>query len=84
MSDERTVIVAAITDILARRGAGADELATEAKLGAELGFNSLEFAELSAQLEDNFGHDPYSTGLFPDTVNDIIEYYEQASAPQVG
>ncbi|MFD6393804.1 acyl carrier protein [Nocardia sp. NPDC060259] len=84
MSDERTVIVAAITDILARRGDNAGELASEVKLGAELGFNSLEFAELSAQLEDSFGHDPYSTGLFPDTVNGIIEYYEQASAPRVG
>ncbi|MGW6626195.1 long-chain-fatty-acid--CoA ligase [Nocardia sp. NPDC055002] len=75
MSEARAVIVAAITSILARRGTEFGDLTPDLRLGAELGFSSLEFAELSAQLEDSLGHDPYSAGDFLDTVDDIEGYY---------
>ncbi|AQA20853.1 hypothetical protein BTZ20_3939 [Rhodococcus sp. MTM3W5.2] len=81
MSNDRGVIAETITSILSQRPTGAALLMPGAKLSAELGFSSLEFAELSAQLEDVFGHDPYSAGQFPDTVDGIAEYYEQVSAP---
>jgi acyl carrier protein len=47
--------------------------------GDGLGLDSLEAAELSAVLEDEFGTDPFSAGdALPETVGDILAFYEQA------
>ncbi|MBV7708163.1 hypothetical protein NOVA_35850 [Nocardia nova] len=78
MSDVHDVVVAAVTSIISRRGDEFGGLKPGTKLGAELGFNSLEFAELSAQLEDIFDHDPFSAGGFPETVEEIVDYYRLA------
>jgi acyl carrier protein len=44
--------------------------------GDGLGLDSLEAAELSAMLEDEFGSDPFSTGgELPETVGDIVRFY---------
>lgn len=40
-----------------------------------IGLDSLETAELSATLEDEFGSDPFSTGSMPQTVGDIVDFY---------
>ena len=37
--------------------------------------DSLELAELSAVLEDDLGHDPYSQGIVPQTVAELLAYY---------
>jgi acyl carrier protein len=42
---------------------------------SELGLESLDLAELSAILEDELGRDPYSEGVLPRTVGDVIEWY---------
>jgi acyl carrier protein len=42
----------------------------------ELGLESLDVAELSAILEDDLGRDPYSAGILPQTVGEIIEWYK--------
>jgi acyl carrier protein len=42
--------------------------------------DSLELAELSAALEDELGHDPYSDGLAPETVGELIGYYRSEPA----
>lgn len=39
------------------------------------GLDSLETAELSALLEDEFGSDPYSEGELPQTVGEILGFY---------
>ncbi len=45
--------------------------------GDGLGLDSLEAAELSAVLEDEFGSDPFSAGgEMPETVGDILAFYE--------
>ncbi|WP_375000998.1 phosphopantetheine-binding protein [Aeromicrobium sp. CTD01-1L150] len=44
------------------------------------GLDSLETAELSAILEDEFGSDPYSAGDMPQTVAEIQAFY--AGVPQ--
>lgn len=46
--------------------------------GADL--DSLETAELSATLEDTHGSDPYSTGSMPQTLNDILAFYNAVTA----
>jgi acyl carrier protein len=42
-----------------------------------LGLDSLETAELSAVLEDELGSDPFSNGDLPETVGDLVEFYEK-------
>ena len=44
--------------------------------GLEL--DSLETAELSAALEDEVGSDPFSDGLLPETIREILDFYGQA------
>ena len=43
-----------------------------------VGLDSLDVAELSAVLEDELGSDPFSNGEMPETVGDIVAFYEQA------
>ena len=48
--------------------------------GEGLGLDSLEAAELSAMLEDEFGSDPFSAGGdLPEKVGDVLAFYAAAS-----
>lgn len=40
-----------------------------------LGLDSLRTAELSALLEEAFGDDPFSDGLVPQTIGEVVAYY---------
>jgi acyl carrier protein len=44
------------------------------------GLDSLDTAELSAVLEDEFGSDPFSTDEMPQTVGDLVDYLAGATA----
>jgi acyl carrier protein len=44
-----------------------------------VGLDSLETAELSAVLEDEIGSDPFSSGVMPETMGDIIAFYDSDS-----
>jgi acyl carrier protein len=44
-----------------------------------IGLDSLETAELSAVLEDEFGRDPFSTDTMPQTVGDITDFFDTAA-----
>jgi acyl carrier protein len=45
-----------------------------------IGLDSLATAELSAVLEDDLGTDPFSQGDMPQTVGDILAFYERGGA----
>jgi acyl carrier protein len=45
-----------------------------------IGLDSLETAELSAVLEDEFGRDPFSSETMPQTVGDILDFFDTAVA----
>jgi acyl carrier protein len=45
-----------------------------------IGLDSLETAELSAVLEDEYGTDPFSADAMPQTVGDIVDFYDVAVA----
>jgi acyl carrier protein len=45
-----------------------------------LGLDSLQTAELSAVLEDELGTDPFSADTMPQTVGDIVDFYDAAVA----
>ncbi len=46
-----------------------------------LALDSLEVAELSALLESRLGSDPFTVGELPQTIGDIVRYYETATPP---
>ncbi|HSM56860.1 MAG TPA: acyl carrier protein [Candidatus Sulfomarinibacteraceae bacterium] len=43
-----------------------------------VGLDSLDTAAFSAMLEATFGADPYSAGVFPETIEDVVRFYEGA------
>lgn len=54
-----------------------DDFHAEQPLYADgVGLDSLETAELSAVLEDTFGTDPYAAGTMPQTLAEIIAFYD--------
>ncbi len=56
------------------------DVSLDASLFSEgVGLDSLDVAELSAVLEDEFGSDPFSTGLMPETIGDIVAFYDETS-----
>jgi acyl carrier protein len=86
MSTDDTRVRAVITRFLELVDkASPDELTDELGLYADgLGLDSLEAAELSAQLEDEFGSDPFTAALqdgrdLPETVGDILAFYRVPS-----
>lgn len=68
-------MVATLQMLLQRRGVENPEITPEKQLGPDLELDSLELAELSAALEDDLGSDPYSQGLAPETVGQLIAFY---------
>lgn len=51
------------------------EVGLDSEIG-ELGLESLDVAELSAVLEDDLGRDPYSAGVLPRTVGQLVDWYK--------
>jgi acyl carrier protein len=72
-----SIIRDTIQRLLDQRGAGGLEIRPDSKLTADLGLDSLELAELSAVLEDEVGYDPFSEGIVPETVAELVAYYER-------
>lgn len=72
-----TIIRETIQRLLDQRGATGIEIQPDSKLTADLGLDSLELAELSAVLEDEIGFDPFSEGIVPETVAELVAYYDR-------
>jgi acyl carrier protein len=70
-----TADLSGIQKILGRVRSGAEVEPSTALFADGLGLDSLETAELSAMLEDEFGTDPFSQGQMPDTVADLVAFY---------
>jgi acyl carrier protein len=68
---------AVISEFLQRADKGLDGWTDDSGLWGEgLGLDSLEAAELSAMLEDEFGSDPFSAGGdLPERVGDVVAFY---------
>ncbi len=64
-----------ISELIRRRGAEPPTITAESALTADLDLDSLELAELSAALEDELGRDPYSEGIVPVTVGELVAFY---------
>lgn len=84
MNDVQGSIVRIVESLLAAANKGDVEVTLDVALHGEegLGLDSLQTAELSAMLEDEFGTDPFSEGRIPDTVGEIVSFY--VSGDQAG
>ena len=77
MSTRRTQVEGTIRSFLARSKKQNKAIELDTSLYSEgLGLDSLETAELSAVLEDELGSDPFSNGEVPQTVREIIDFYD--------
>lgn len=76
MSDAQSTILTMVEQLLERSNKGGVDVTPETALHGEgLGLDSLETAELSAILEDEFGTDPFGAGLMPETIGEIVAFY---------
>ncbi|MGH7804772.1 MAG: phosphopantetheine-binding protein [Candidatus Binatia bacterium] len=65
-----------LQDLLSRRDEPPQEVNPESALYTEgLNLDSLEVAEFSAVLEQEFGRDPFTDGELPKTLGDVLRYY---------
>ena len=80
MSGEAMSVEARVIDtirtLLARYGRGVPVTAQSRLYADGLGLDSLAAAELSTMLEMAFGRDPYSDGMVPRSVEEIVRFYE--------
>jgi acyl carrier protein len=61
-----------------RRQQKSDEVAADTQLFADgIGLDSLQTAELSVMLEDELGRDPFSEGEMPQSIGEIIDFYDK-------
>ena len=75
MADAEQFIVENIRMLIERRGTVPPEITPASVISGDLDLDSLELAELSAALEDEFGSDPYSEGTVPNTVGELTAFY---------
>lgn len=77
MTVEATILTL-IRDLQKRNNRSDEGITRDSPLYADgLGLDSLGAAELSTVLEMQFDADPYSEGLIPQTVGDIVSFYDQ-------
>jgi acyl carrier protein len=74
---ESEAVKAAIRGFLIKQQKS-DEFGTDTQLfDGGIGLDSLQTAELSVTLEDELGRDPFSEGEMPQSVGEIIAFYER-------
>jgi acyl carrier protein len=76
VADAKNVVVSAIRSLVKRRKGAPSEVTLDSGLYDDLNLDSLDAAELSAVLEDNLGRDPYSEGIVPRTVGEVVDFYD--------
>ena len=69
-------IVVIIRTIRKHQGFLDEDITLESTLYDDgLGLDSLCVAELSSMLEKSYGKDPYTSKVLPQTVGDIVDFY---------
>jgi acyl carrier protein len=51
------------------------DIEPDSRLDQDLELDSLELAELSSALEEELGSDPYTEGVIPETVGELLAFY---------
>lgn len=73
--DTRARAEQAVREFLERANRDPEPILDTSLYAEGLGLDSLETAELSAYLEDEVGTDPFSEGLLPQTVGELLDFY---------
>ncbi|PZS29891.1 MAG: hypothetical protein DLM58_14700 [Pseudonocardiales bacterium] len=74
---ERTAAEQTVRSFVTRVKKKTDDISLDTPLYSDgIGLDSLETAELSAVLEDEHGSDPFSSDIMPQTVGDIVAFYD--------
>jgi len=82
MSATRADVEQTVRSFLERAQKPSDVLTADTPLYADgVGLDSLETAELSAVLEDTYGSDPFQGETMPQTVGDILSFYDAVANP---
>lgn len=81
MNSRRTQADQALQKFLERANRSTEVDMSTSLFADGLGLDSLETAELSALLEDEVGTDPFSEGLLPQTVGELLDFYGAAADP---
>ena len=69
-------ISAIITTVLKHQGLAEAEFTLDSELYDDgIGLDSMCVAELSVMLEKKFGSDPYTSGVLPQTLRDLVNFY---------
>jgi acyl carrier protein len=78
MADPKHDAASTVRSFVARVKKRKNSVELDVSLYSEgIGLDSLDVAELSAVLEDEFGKDPFSNGLMPETIGDIAAFYDE-------
>jgi acyl carrier protein len=79
MSDTYDRVVRCLQDVFRGIGKTPPAIRPETQLDASLGLQSLDYAELVAKLEEEFGFDPLAAGIPPglETVGDLAALYAE-------
>lgn len=81
MAVSHTDVQHTIRAFLVRANKPVEELGDDTHLFADgIGLDSLEAAELSAILEDEYGRDPFTSDTMPRTVGELIHFYDAVVA----
>lgn len=77
MDDTLEKVVGCLREVFESMHQTPPHLGSDTKLDASLGLRSLDYAELVVRLEEEFGTDPFATGIPPgiDTVADLAALY---------
>ena len=71
------VVVGILSTLLERRKKPVPPLRADSALFTDgLNLDSLEMTELAAMLDAEYGRDPFSDGELPETIGEIVRYYE--------
>ncbi len=77
VADAEETVLQALRSLIERREENVVDVGLDSSLADDLMMDSLEVAEFSAELEDYLGTDPYSEGLMPETVGEVIAFYNR-------
>jgi acyl carrier protein len=80
METRRSQAERTLLQFLVRANKEAEVFDATALFADGLGLDSLETAELSSMLEDEVGSDPFSEGILPQTVGELLGFYDDAVA----
>ena len=80
MPNAEALITQAVGQLAQRRHGDGREVGLDSDLFDDLELDSLDVAELSALLEEELGTDPYTEGVVPRSIRDVVAFYDPTPA----